>query len=212
MDLGQLIVIVLSLILGMWFFLGAVVNRRIGVATFNWLSLGVESLGKLSEAKWIGSSGSGARLVIAKAQAPFQRIELVFLLESREILPLWIFNHLRGKRDEMIIKAGLRSVPSQEIEAAWEGDRQLHKLLDSTQKKPFEKLPESPTGYEIASRGQVNSTTLDHLKSFLERFPDSVRRVSLQRTAPHLILQVNLPSLRREPAGDFFAALRLLME
>ena len=139
MNQGQIIVIVISAFMGVWFFLGSVYNRRRGMAVFNWLRSGIEQFGKLSEARWIGSSGSGARLVIGQAKSPYQRIEIVFLLESREILPLWLFNHLRGKRDEMIMKANLRSVPDQEIEIVQEGNREIEKLIASSGSKPYER-------------------------------------------------------------------------
>ena len=102
MDLGQWIVIGLSVVMGVWFAVGSFYNRRRGIGTYRWIQSGLKRLGKISEAAWIGSSGSGARLTVGKAEAPFRRIEVVFLLESREILPLWLFNRVRNKQDEMI--------------------------------------------------------------------------------------------------------------
>ena len=37
MDLGQWIVIGLSVLMGIWFGVGSIYNRRRGVATFHWL-------------------------------------------------------------------------------------------------------------------------------------------------------------------------------
>lgn len=210
MDIGQLIVIILSAVLGVWYFIGAVVNRRRGMRVFNWLRPGMESIGKLSEARWIGSSGSGARLVVAQGQAPFQRVEAIFLLESREILPLWIFNHLRGKRDEIIIKAGLRSAPTGELEAAREGDRDFQKVISSDLKKPYE-LVRGLAGYEMAKRGRQNNPSLEQLTTFLQANQPGVWRISLQRKAPHLIIRANLPDLQLHPAEDFFKSLSELV-
>lgn len=203
MDLGQTIAILLSAFLGMWYVVGSIFNRRRGTATFDWLQDGLSQFGKLSEARWIGSAGSGARLVIGKPSAPYQRIEVVFLLESREILPLWIVNHLRGKRDEMILKANLRSVPSQELEAAWGNNRDFKKAISGGDNKPFELLP-SQDGVEIAIRGTTDNSKVESLANFLSQHQGAVWRVSLQRKAPHLILRANLPTLKEKPAGSFF--------
>lgn len=203
MDTGQTVVIVICAILGVWYFLAAIYNRRRGLKTFDWLKSGLESLGKLSEAKWIGSSGSGARLVVGSPSVPFKRVEVIYLLESREILPLWIFNHLRGKRDEIILKASLRSGPSQEIEAARENDAEFKKVVAADGKKSFETSP-APEGFEIAIRGKKEDNLPTRLSDFLKSYEGAVWRFSLQRQAPHLILRANLPDLTSKEAGKFF--------
>ncbi len=203
MDIGQTVVIVICAILGVWYFLAAIYNRRRGLKTFDWLKTGLESLGKLSETKWIGSSGSGARLVVGSPSVPFKRVEVIYLLESREILPLWIFNHLRGKRDEIILKASLRSGPSQEIEAARENDAEFKKIVAADGKKSFDALP-APAGFEIAIRGKKEDNLPSRLSDFLKSYEDAVWRFSLQRKAPHLILRANLPDLTGKDAGKFF--------
>ena len=210
MNLGQWIVILLSALMGGWYLIGAIINRKRGMLTFSWLRSGLERWGKLSEARWIGSSGSGARLVVGQPASPFQRIEVVFLLESREILPLWIFNHLRGKRDEMIIKANLRSAPSQEFEAALNGARDFKSILAGGQKKPFELLP-APQGFEMARRGKQDDQEIERLSGFLSRHAGTVWRISLQRKAPHLILRANLPSLQEKPPEEFFDEVKQLV-
>lgn len=210
MDIGQWVVIIVSALLGSWYFIGAIFNRRRGVGVLNWLRPGLGHLGKLTEVRWIGSSGSGARLVVAQANAPFQRIEAIFLLESREILPLWIFNRFRGKRDEIIIKAGLRSNPAQELEVARPGNREFHKVVSSDLKKPFELIQTLP-GYELARRGRKDQLEIDKLSTFLQAYGSSVWRVSLQKKAPHLILRANLPDLQKGKAEDFFQGIKELI-
>jgi hypothetical protein len=207
MDIGQWVIIILSLVLAIWYFLGSIYNRRRGMKVFNWLRPGMEQLGKLSEAKWIGSSGSGARLVVDKAQAPFQRVEVIFLLETREILPLWVFNHLRGRRDEIIMKSSLRSSPSPEWEAAHPGNRDFQKVVSADGKNSFEKI-QGPEGYDLAFRGDHDEKLAGRLYDFLDHYRSAVWRVSVQRKAPNLILRANLPTLQEKPAEDFFLAIR----
>lgn len=207
MNLGQQIVIIISVFLVVWYVIFATINRRRGIGMYYWLREGLQTLGDIAEARWIGSSGSGARLVVDKADKPFQRIEMIYLLESREILPLWIFNRLRGKRDEIILKASLRNPPSLEVEVARSGDRQFHDLVDKEQKKPYNLLPDSEP-FVIAQRGQPDESWLGRLGEFLERYEDNLFRISLQRDSPHLILRSYLPDPERENAEAFFGDLR----
>ena len=165
MDLGQTIIIGLSIFLGLWYIIGSITNRRRGLETFRWLREALGTTGKVDEARWIGSSGSGARLTVSKANRPFQRIEVVFLLDSRELLPLWLVNLMRGKQDEMILKATLRSLPSGR---------------------------------------KVNDIHLAVLQSFIDNNHTALKRISLQKKMPHLILRADLPPLREGNLESFF--------
>jgi hypothetical protein len=76
-NLGQQIVIIISVFLVVWYLIFATINRRRGIALFYWLREGLQTLGEIDDVSWIGSSGSGAHLVVGKAQKPFQRIEMI---------------------------------------------------------------------------------------------------------------------------------------
>lgn len=204
MDLGQWIAIWVSIFFGLWFVVASVYNRRRGVATFRWLRAGMEKLGKITEAKWIGSSGSGARLVLGNPGKPFKRVEVVFLLESREIMPLWLFNRMRNKQDEMILKADLRVRPADEMEAAREGDRELQAALRT---HPAGRLP-APAGWGIHRRGVGPGRAVEGLRALLEQYPEAILKVSLRKESPHLILRARLPPLRRAGGETFFEAVR----
>ena len=212
MNTGQWIAISLSALFGAWYAVGAIINRRRGVAIYRWLRTGLEQVGKISEAKWIGSSGSGARLVVDKGKKPFRRVEVVFLLESREIMPIWLFNRLRKKQDEMILKATLTQVPDQEVESGPSGDRKLKGLLSAPANKlnPFN-VVSAPKGFDIIRRGSHDEERLVALREFLIKYSNSVFQVSLRKQMPHLILRVYLPALQSIPAEDFLAELSLLL-
>lgn len=196
MDLGQRIVIGISILLGVWYFVGAIINRRRGKALSQWIQSGMVYFGKISEARWIGSSGSGARLLVGKANKPFSLVEVIFLLESREIMPLWIFNRFRGKQDEMIMKGNLRRTPTIELEVARKGSRQIKGLLDNPAQDqvPFEMGGES-SGFIIATRGRQDVDLIEGLQDLLVIYKDSIVQISVRRQKPHFIFRINLPPL-----------------
>jgi len=203
-DTGQLIAIALSILLGVWFVVAGVFNRRHGVRVFRWLQQGLSTWGKIGEARWIGSSGSGARLTISQGNKPFGRVEAVFLLESREIAPLWAFNRLRGKRDEMILKANLRTAPPLEIEAAPPEARHWREVIG------FREVG-AVGGLRVTMKGHEKPAFQQRVDDFLRAYSDSLLRFSLRRRSPHLIVHVQLPSLLEKPPEELFQALAALL-
>jgi hypothetical protein len=68
------------------------------------------------------------------------------------------------------------------------------------------------TDFEIIRRGGGSEEMLSRLQVFLEKYAGAVRRISLQRTEPHLILRIDLPPLRQEKADDFFTDLKIWLQ
>lgn len=205
MDLGQTIVIVLSIFMGVWYLIGSIFNRRRGVDTFRWLRDGLQKYGKVSEAKWIGSSASGARMVIDKPEAPFRRIETIFLLNSREIMPLWLFNLVRGKSDELVLKANLRKTPSYQMEIARQGKIKLEKIKEQTGLATPQQ--EKISGFEIVSWGKTYADASLAPETLLAAYSQELISLSLRKSSPHLIVRIKLPHPGAAPKDTFFEPL-----
>lgn len=208
MDPGQTIVIVLGAFLALWFAFASAYNRRLGVRTYRWIQAGAKTFGGISEGRWFGSSGSGGRLTVAKAARPFRRVEIAFLLETRELLPLWLLNRLRGRRDYMIVKADLRSAPRGDVEIL-PGDSRRFGAMGSTSGGEAWSMVESslPAGFAAARRGRETDAWIESVSPLLASDGGSIRRLSVARTSPHVIAEINLPLLMTAPAPEFFARL-----
>ena len=113
----ETIVVALGIFLALWYLGASMFNRRRGVAVFRWLHDGLDALGGEISSRWIGSSGSGAQIRVAKADPPLKDLDVIYLLASRELLPLFLFDLARGKRDRLIVKAGTRAASPAELEA-----------------------------------------------------------------------------------------------
>lgn len=210
-DLGQWIVIGISAFLIAWYVVAGYLNRKRGIRIYRWLRDGLEKIGPISDMQWIGSSGSGGKIILGKADLPFERVEAIFLLETRELLPLWIFDLIRKKRDELILKASLRSTPPQEIEVARKGDNQFSKLLVIDNNPPFI-LISAPEGMQIATRGKQNPNSLKTLREYLTEEGEAIKRLSVRKSVPQLVLRISLTRLINTPAVDFFSSLQKLLE
>lgn len=201
------ILVTIGLALAAWYLLAMIYNRRRGHAAYRWLVGGLDVLGEDRESKWLGSAASGAQIVVTRAVAPFRRVEVVYLMESRELLPLWLFDLLRNKRDQLIFKALLRAKRLAEVEIAPTASRTAGRIK--------KRLDDSWTTAEqdrffIAKRGREADLVLEALGSFLVVYGDQVRSISWSKGKPDLIIILALGPLLAsgKDATELFNALK----
>lgn len=203
-DLGQWIVIGLSAFLFIWYFSANSLNRRSGIATYRWLYRGLETVGKVSIAEWIGSSNMGARLTVKKAAKPFRHVEARYLLEPREFLPYWLYSCLKGKRDEVVIQVTLRAAPKANFEIT-------NREIEYPIKNPL-------AGNQVSQGSQDVHTDPEEahlrntLETFLTEYGPSVEKIIVQREAPHLTIHARIKLLLRSPADSYFRTLLTLFQ
>lgn len=205
-SVGQRILIVLSLIMLLWYVAGSQYNRRQSIRALNWLREGLALLGGEVQAAWIGSATTGAKVAVQKPAPPFRQLEVTFLLESREWLPLWLLNLVRGRRDDLTIKAELRSSGQGEIQVVPAGSRLERSLREDGQ--PVWDWRVGPHSLRIAYRGKQAEALSTALMPFLQDYGFFVRHLAWRREKPHFILHLRLAGLTGCSPVDFFNDLR----
>src|SRR3970282_2777631 len=107
-------------------------------------------------------------LVVGKADRPFRQVEAAYLPETRELLPLWLRNRLRGGRDALILRADLRSSPRGELEVMRRGDSRLKGITASGERNPWILSKVEFAGeFQSAQRGGVPALLLEEVRIFL---------------------------------------------
>lgn len=206
MNIGQIIVIGLSLALALWFLGGTWYNRRRARQIWRWLEPGLEVFGGQVGKVWIGASGAGLRVDVDNAAVPLRRLECVVALESRENLPLWLFERTRGTRDQLTLRAWLRSPGRRELEAVPVGS-ELDRALQAQSGSPW-KLTDVSPHWAIARRGSVTEERLEALGEFLTLYQPQLQRFSVRRSEPHLFVQLRLDGLTDEPSRQLTSQLK----
>ena len=206
MDTEVIAVIGLCIVLVLWYGGGHLYNRRRGQRLFRWLEAGLDVLGGEREAGWLGSSASGARINVVHAAHPFRRLELTLLLENREMLPLWVLGHLRGRRDGLIIRATLRSPRQGEVEVV-PATGQTARGLHQEQERPWT-WQQGSHGLSIAYRGSGAQPQVAGLESWVDAYGAHLQRFSWRKTDPHIQLQVNVAGLLTVSSEAFLADLQ----
>ncbi|MCW5851594.1 MAG: hypothetical protein KIT87_16090 [Anaerolineae bacterium] len=195
MDIGQLIVIGLSIVLLIWYFGASVYNRRRGQTLGRWLQAGLKSLGGQAGYKWIGSSASGLQAIVSGALPPWKSAEAIVLLETRELLPLWVFQRLTGRRDQLILKLTLR-----------------HRLTGSLDAAPRVVPPAGwtptagPHGLHLTT-DRAGAALVGRLTPFLDRYGPALRSFSVRPQEPQLILALNTALIEAKPLEELLSQL-----
>jgi hypothetical protein len=208
MDIGQWTVIVLSAIFLAWFLNGTATNRRRGDQILGWVQGGTKRLGRMSEARRI--RGSAVQLTIKDAAVPFRQIDLIVALEPRENLPLWLYNYILGKRDELVIQAKLRSTAQQELEINSVGARKTADKRASVVSHS-NTIESSAGNYTLESSKGIDPAMLDCLEVFLAKYGSAVKHFSLKRSPPHLQVDLLLSPLLDIDPDLFFKDLQKLL-
>lgn len=192
-----LIAVVASFLAGSW------LNRQRSKQLGAWLQAGLGVLGGRPAWRWIRSVSSGAEVAIANPKPPFRGIRISYYLLTREFLPLWGFERLKGKRDLLSVRADLRRAPAYEFEVV-PLHGALRRTLDTEQDDRH--WQEMPAGLGLATHGPPEPALAARITSFLEIYGPYVERLSLRSRHPHVILFVRLTGLEAQPCTDLVRA------
>jgi len=199
-----LFILVILLVVG-GFALGTHRNVRRGDDAMRWAQGGLPLVGERTTLHWLGSSV--LQLKIQNAKRPFREAEVLFVLEPRDIAPLWLWFRARGRRDLFIFRSRMHHLPGFEFEAfqhrAWSvrgREAQLRKQKWQPVPVPEPLLAYAPEPSASASRVLELAT--------LSGCP--LIRLSIQRNDPNFEVHWPLAELKQLPASTVFETLHKL--
>lgn len=197
-------ILVVILVVG-GFALGTHRNVRRGHDAMAWAQGGLPLIGEKTTIHWLGSSV--AQLKIQNAKRPFREAEVMFVLEPRDIAPLWWLARARGRRDLFIFRSRLHKLPELEYEAfaptAWSArGREAH-----LRRHKWHTVPAPGSLVAYAPEGPPAST---HLLEVAALSGCPLLRLSVQRSDPNFEVHWPLAELKKLPASTVFETLRKL--
>jgi len=205
-DLATQAVIALSILLVVWYVVGAWLNRRRALSILRWVREGVRGLGGQATMRWLGRT-SGFQVSVKGAKRPFKKIEMMVLLEPREVLLLWLFNRLRGRRDMMSFKADLRTRPKAELEIVPGRSGIARKLLKALEEEAWVKGEIEDTDLMVLLKGKEVIPLTEKLTPLLRECAPHILRLSLRKQSPHFLANLSLPGLEGIGAEAVFTLL-----
>jgi hypothetical protein len=208
MNAGQILVIALSIVLALWLVGGIWYNRRRARAIRDWLQPGLEVFGGRAGDVYIASSGAGLRIPVSNPRAPFRRLDILLSLESRENLPLWLYEHVQGKRDRLFVRGWLRSPMQGEMQVVPAGSPLAEALR--TQTDPTWEVFDLSPSWLVFHRGELPDQKLQALDAITAAYGEYLRRISLRSSGPHLYAEFVVLGLQQHASRQLLDQLRAL--
>ncbi len=205
----QYILVVAVLIVMGWFAFGVIYNLRRGDAILKWMQDGLPRIGEKTTFRWLGTSV--AELGIARAKAPFRRLDTLLVLKPRDVFWMTIMSAFQGRNDIMIFRAQLGTAPLLDLELAdpktWSGRASLQQVTRrGWESRLYRDLQ------LMAPKGMLDlaASTLDKLDGPMQQLSPRYARLSLRKDTPNLEIHVPFPDYRNIESANYFEALREL--
>jgi hypothetical protein len=170
------------------FALGSSLNLKRGRDTLQWLRSALPALGERTTMEWLGTSV--VKLNIAKANKPFKSIEILVVMEPRDVPPFWLHGHLNGRRDTLIVRGNLRQPPAFETELVqprlWTGREALDEI-DQKAWNPVALDDRAPQGGPYIALAS-SAAGASHLQAWFGRslqLTPNLARISVRRSAQY---------------------------
>ena len=195
---AQWLVIALCVALGVWFLVGMAVNRRRGTEVCRRLTSELSGY-TATAVRWVdlATAAIGFR---AAGSAPVDRAEVVVAMERRENCPLWLFQHLAGTRDKLILRAALRTKTSLEAHVIPVGDLVTLTSLTENRQPPLRAL-DAQDGFRFLVGGSADDGSLQKLRALVRRLGPHLLRMTVRPETPQMSVQLSASGLLREPPG-----------
>ncbi|HVP51836.1 MAG TPA: hypothetical protein VMT05_07000 [Terriglobales bacterium] len=207
MSLSLAIFILVAILVVGGFALGTQRNIHRGNDAMAWAQSGLKLVGEKTTVRWLGSSV--VQLKIQNAKRPFREVEVLFVLEPRDILPLWWLARARGRRDLFIFRSRMHRLPEFEFEAleptAWSARGHEARLRR-------QKWHPVPARDSLVAYWPEPAPAAHRLLDLAALSGCPLLRLSLQRNDPNFEVHWSLAELKKLPASTVFETLRKLGE
>lgn len=196
-DYGIPLVFGLAATFIVWYFAGAILNRRRLAQTARWVRRALDdyrapepSKSTLS-IKWI--STNAFIMLLEGARLPFTGVAATVLLRSRDMVTIWVLDRISGRRDLLMLRCELARLPIWGVEI-FRPRSILSSDIRQTAKRegwPIESAGSGSlmTAHGGGQAGELCAALLDALGDRRQR----VVRLAIHRRAPHLTFALDLP-------------------
>jgi hypothetical protein len=194
-----------------WFAIGSTWNLKRGNDALKWLRVGLPALGEKTTLQWLGTSV--VKLYIAKAKTPFKDLEILIVLEPRDVPLFWLWHHLRGRRDTLLFRGNLREPPAFEVELVnlnlWTGREGLTRLDQTAWPKVSLSGVATLSPFLAFAHGLQASDRLQDWFTRSTHLTPELARISLRRSATyHVQWHSTVPPLNAVASSEIIRLLQ----
>jgi hypothetical protein len=183
--------LVMALALGMfiWFFVGMQMNLARGNAALRWMKEGIQLLSEKTSLRWLGSSV--VQMGMTAPRAPFKHIDILAMLEPRDVVFLWLASRRGGRRDALILRGDLRRAARCQFDVldatSWSGKDALKHHT------PPEWARETRDGLLFAAEDGAALEVARQILPLAQKMGGRLVRLSARQTVPHVEIHLLAP-------------------
>ena len=157
-----------------------------------WLEPGLRSLGGTPLVQPV--SRSAFRIQVTNARRPFQTVTVSAVLISREVLPTWLWERLRRRRDLLALHVTFRRPPTLEVEILDPGNELGRRGRAQIKDLNWPAVEVSPR-LRLYHAPETPLPPVQAIADAVAASPFVPWRVALRRNAPHMLLSMPMPDL-----------------
>jgi len=165
-------------------------NQRRSQQISDWLEPGLRSLGGTPLVQRV--SRSAFRFQMSNARRPFRTVTASVVLLSREVLPTWVWERLRGRNDLLVLHATFRQPPALEIDLV-DPDNELGRRGEAQARELSWSASDFPPRWRLYHAPGTPLAGAQAIARKATASPFPPWRLALRRNVPHLLLSMPVP-------------------
>lgn len=204
MDLGPGGLIAAILVMGGyfgWFLIGGEYNRRRAGRLAQWIYRGFQPFLGTASIRWLTTHAF--EMFVEGAKYPFSALKVTGLLESRDMVAVWLYNRLTYRPDLIVLRANLHRKPMWGFEAFRQrtilsGDARLAAEQEGWVRQAC------VHGLELWHGGGKDGALCQRLVEAAVGVEQDLIRLAVHRREPHIVLAVSAARFERQDAQRLF--------
>lgn len=213
MDVEQLGFILTAVLVGsvlVCFVIGGEYNRRRAARLGLWVYQGLRLFPGRASVRWLTTHAF--EVFVDDPPRPFSVLRVTALLESRDMLAVWLYNRLSYRPDLLVLRANLQRKPIWGCEVfrprtILSGDARYEAEAES-----WTLAPVTERGLQAWHGGGRGAELCSRLLASLAGIVHEPIRVAVHRREPHLVLAVSAARFDGQEPRSLFEAFRRLAE
>ncbi len=211
---GVALAIGLSLLMVAGYVWGSAVNRRVRWSIARWAREGLRGLPEGATIRAFGTSGFLVRQ--PRPRPGITDLQLTVLLEPREVLPLWLWHRIQGRRDFAVLRITLATPAAADVEIAARASAFGRAAMGALTEADGWRVVHRGEAFTIGARRTKDAAALgQELLRILGAAIPRLAQISVRRGNPTVQVGFPLPSPKAPLAGildSLAAAARRLQE
>lgn len=213
MDLDQFGFLAILLLAGgflAWFVIGGEYNRRRAGRLAQWVYQGLKPLLGKASVRWLTTHAF--EVLVDDAQRPFSSMKATGLLESRDMLAIWLYNRFAYRPDVLVIRGNLRRKPLWGCEAFRPRTILSGDARQAAETEGWSQQARHQRRLETWHSGEHAAELCARLIAEVDQSGFELIRLAVHRAEPHLVLAVSVARFASEDPHQLFETFKRLAE